>query len=133
MTREAQNAVPYRPRLVLAYADSRHAVLCCRQLRRLGWQVHLTTSGAEARRLAQALSPAVVVLDTDLPDESGWLTCAKLLLDSPGQRVVLVCEDITPDGPGRAAHAGAAALVRRAEGAAALISEVRGAVLSPAG
>jgi DNA-binding response OmpR family regulator len=118
---------------VLAYADSRHAVQCCRQLRRLGWEAHLTRSGAEARRLAHALVPAVVVLDTQLPDESGWLTCAKLLLDNPGQRVVLVADEVTPEGERLAAHAGAAALVSRHAGASALIDEVHGPALSTAG
>jgi DNA-binding response OmpR family regulator len=133
MPAPTRKPVPYRPRLVLAYADSRHAVLCCRQLRRLGWQVHLTTRGAEARRLAEALAPAVVVLDVELPDESGWLTCAKLLLGNPGRRVVLVCGEVTAEGERFAAHAGAAALVARAAGAAALVDEVHGTALSTAG
>ena len=133
MLPQAQRPAPYRPRLVLAYADSRHAVLCCRQLRRRGWEVHLTRSGAEARRLAQALAPAVVVLDADLPGESGWLTCAKLLMEVPAQRVVLVCDDVTAEGERRAAHVGAATLVSRSAGAAALINEVQGGALSSAG
>ena len=133
MTAQTKNPAPYRPRLVLAYADSAHAVLCCRQLRRLGWEVHLTTSGAEARRLAQALAPKVVVLDAELADESGWLTCAKLLHDRPGQRVVLVTDEVTSEGERLAGHVGAAILVRRSAGAAALVDQVQGGVLSTAG
>ena len=133
MTAQPKKPVTYRPRLVLAYADSAHAVLCCRQLRRLGWEVHLTASGAEARRLAQAMTPAVVVLDAALPDESGWLTCAKLLQDRPGQRVVLVTDEVTTEGERFAGHVGAAILVRRSAGAAALVDQVHGGALSTAG
>jgi DNA-binding response OmpR family regulator len=129
------NAKPvvYQPLLVLAYADSRHAVLSCRQLRRLGWQVHLTHDGAEARRLAQALDPALVVLDTDLPDESGWLTCAKLTLERPSQKVILVSPEVTAEGERYAAQAGAMALVPRSDDATALVQEVHGVIRSSAG
>jgi DNA-binding response OmpR family regulator len=133
MNAPANKPVAYRRRLVLAYADSAHAVLCCRQLRRLGWEVHLTASGTEARRLAQTLEPAVVVLDAALRDESGWLTCAKLLHDRPGQRVVLVTDEVTSEGERLAGHVGAAILVRRSAGAAALVDQVQGGVLSTAG
>jgi CheY-like chemotaxis protein len=122
-----------RPSLVLAYADSAHAALCCRQLRRLGWEVHLTRSGPEARRLAAALDPRVVVLDTDLHEESGWLTCAKLTQERPGQTVVLVTGDVTEEQLDSAHQVGAATLVPRAAGASVLINEVHGASLATAG
>jgi DNA-binding response OmpR family regulator len=125
--------IPYRPRLVLAYADSAHAVLSCRQLRRLGWEVHLTREGAEARRLSEAIDPAVVVLDTELHDESGWLTCAKLKLERPRLKVVLVGPAVTAEGERFATHVGAAALVSRSAGAASLIEEVHGIVVASAG
>ncbi len=72
----AMDAV-YRPLLVLAYADSAHAAQCGRHFRRLGWEVRLVTTGAEARRLCSMCTPGAVILDIDLPDESGWLTCAR--------------------------------------------------------
>jgi CheY-like chemotaxis protein len=122
-------SVAYRPRLVLAYADPAHAAQCCRQLRRLGWEVHLTRSGPEARRLARELAPVVVVLDTDLHDESGWLTCAKLRGENPGQRVILVCPAVNADAERLAEHVGAPLLRRDAS----LINEVHGGVLSTAG
>jgi len=31
-----------------------------------------------------------VVVATELPDESGWLTCAKMMLENGAQKVVLV-------------------------------------------
>jgi CheY-like chemotaxis protein len=113
--------------MVFAYADSTHAVLCCRQLRRLGWEVHLTRSGPEARRLARSLQPATVVLDIDLHDESGWLTCAKLTQEQPNLRVVLVTGATMSDlSCQRAHHAGAATLVHRTDGATALVGDLSG-------
>src|SRR5260370_41755240 len=72
-----------RPRLVLGYTDSAHASRCVRHFRRLGWEAHMVASGAEAQRLATELLPNVIVLDVDLPDESGWQTAAQGLLGHP--------------------------------------------------
>jgi CheY-like chemotaxis protein len=127
------NAVPYRPRLVLAYADSAHAAVACRQLRRLGWEVHLTSRGTEARRLARELHPDVVVLDADLHDETGWLTCAKLTQERPGQKVVLVSDSASAREERFRELVGAAAVVRRSAGAPALLGLVDRAALSPTG
>jgi len=109
-----------RCRLLLAYADSAHAARCARQCRRQGWEVHQTRSGQEARRLAAAIEPSVVVLDADLPDESGWLTAVKLKLERPHQRVLLVGAERTARGEQFALFIGAAGFVAREHTAAAL-------------
>jgi DNA-binding response OmpR family regulator len=119
--------------MVLAYADSQYAALCCRQLRRLGWEVHLANRGSDARRLAQALRPSVVVIDIELHDESGWLTCDKLRREVPGQKVVLVSRQSTPEDRRLAGFVGAAALVSRASGTTALVDEVLGRALPAVG
>jgi DNA-binding response OmpR family regulator len=108
----------------MAYADSSHAALSARHFRRLGWEVHLASSGPDARRLARALSPEVVILDTQLPDESGWLTCAKMVLENGAQRVLLVSADASPEERRLAATVGAAALVERNSGVPNLVDEV---------
>jgi DNA-binding response OmpR family regulator len=133
MIAQADKLVPFRPLLVLAYADSLYAALSCRHFRRLGWEVHLASSGAEARRLAHAYNPAVVVLETELREETGWLTCDKLTSELPGQKVVLVGQ--TPTGEDRrlAEFVGAAALVSRTAGVAALADEVVGTALPAVG
>ena len=41
------------------------------------------------RRLLDLLRPDVLVLDTDLYDESGWLACAKIVRDHGG---IIECE-----------------------------------------
>ncbi len=102
-----------RPRLLLAYADSDHAVRCGRQFRRRGWEVHLASTAAEASRLVERVEPDLIVLDTELPDESGWLLCAKLGLDAPKKMIVLVGPRVTPELERRGKFVGAAALVTR--------------------
>src|SRR5205807_8268820 len=87
----------YRPLMILAYVDSAHAAKCGRYFRRLGWEVHLVASAAEARRLAATVHPQVTVLDTELPDESGWLTCAKLTHEDPTRKVVLLAPNRTTE------------------------------------
>jgi DNA-binding response OmpR family regulator len=133
MIARSQKPLTFRPRLVMAYADSSHAALSARHFRRLGWEVHLASSGPEARRLARALAPELVILDTQLPDESGWLTCAKLMMENGAQKVLLVSANVTPEEKRFAATVGAAAVVERHHGVPALINEVMDKALPHAG
>jgi DNA-binding response OmpR family regulator len=119
-----------RPRIVLAYADPSHASQSCRQLRRHGWEVHLANTGFDARRLIPFLSPDVLVLDTDLYDESGWLACAKVVQDFPDQRVILLGSEPTGELQRFARFVGASALVDRSAGAEVLVEEVVGRTMS---
>src|SRR5947208_16969039 len=96
-----------RPRLLLAYSDSAHASRCVRYFRRLGWEVHMSASGNEAQRLACELAPSVVVLDADLPDESGWLSSAKITLAHPEEKVILLTSDLQDETRRRADTVGA--------------------------
>ncbi len=125
MIARTEKPLMFRPRLVLAYADSAHAALSCRLLRRQGWEVHLANSGADARRLSRLLAPQIVVLDTDLREESGWLTCAKLKMENPAQRVVLVSAEVTFAAEIFAEFVGAMAVVARDAGMPALLDGVQ--------
>ena len=133
MIARTEKPMSFRPRLVLAYADSALSALSSRHFRRLGWEVHSTNSGVEARRLAHALRPRIVVLETDLRDESGWLTCAKLTAGGTDARVVLLADEVTPRERSFADAVGASAVVAARAGLPALIEEVHDAVLSTAG
>jgi CheY-like chemotaxis protein len=73
----------------------------------------MVASGAEARRLATELLPNVILLDVDLPDESGWQTAAKILLGQHAPRVLLLAGEADEGLDERARSLGAAALVRR--------------------
>ncbi len=120
-----------RPRLLLAYADPAYASDCGRYFRRLGWEVQMVASGAEARQLASEYQPNVVALDAELLDESGWLTSAKISTENPDLGIILVTDEETESTPHRLHMVGATQSVRRADGAEALGHAVLGsAVLS---
>jgi DNA-binding response OmpR family regulator len=123
----------FHPCLILAHGDPVYAASACRAFRRLGWDVYLARTGPEVRRLARMLEPDLVVLDAELPEETGWLTCDKLTHEAPRAKVVLV--DDIPDAQREqfAAFVGAAALVGRKAGMAPLLDEVRSTVLPAAG
>jgi DNA-binding response OmpR family regulator len=118
--------------MVLAYGDSAQAAILARFFRRHGWEVHIAISGPDARRLAYGLTPEVVILDTELPDESGWLTCAKLVLENGAQRVILVSAHATAEEQHLAETVGAAALVDRTNALAELAEQVLGNALNHA-
>jgi len=133
MIARTEKPLSFRPRLVLAYADSALSALSSRHFRRLGWEVHQTSSGVEARRMAHALHPQAVVLETELRGESGWLTCAKLTLTGDDFKVVLVSDGVTTEQEEFAQTVGAAAIVDRRAGLSALVDEVHEAALPTVG
>src|SRR5437870_1206831 len=113
-----------RPRLLLVYADSVHAVRCSRFFRRHGWDVRMAASGNEALSVIEALAPAAVVLDAELPDESAWATSARIRREHPGLTVVVLADD---------AHerpVGGAALVTRRAGLEGLAERLLGAAVA---
>jgi DNA-binding NarL/FixJ family response regulator len=71
----------------------------------------------------------MVILDSELPDESGWLTCAKLTQEQPELHVVLVADHIDASSHQFAYYVGAAALVSRNDGLRALVDEARDVAL----
>ena len=75
----------------------------------------MVASGHEAQRLAGELQPDVVLLDIDLPDESGWLSAAKILLQQPNQKLILLAGDLTDQLRERAQSVGASGIIARGE------------------
>ena len=130
MLRFEQNS--YRPLLIWAYVDSSHAARCGRYFRRQGWDVRLVASAGEARRLTELLAPRAVVLDTELPDESGWLTCAKLTHEGPGRNVILLAPSRSGQPERNTAAVGATALVTRADSLRVLAEAILGVRLAEA-
>jgi hypothetical protein len=100
--------------MLLAYADAAYASECGRYFRRLGWEVQMVASGAEARALADTYRPDVVVFDAELRDDNAWLTSADceviVVADSP------IHADL-PDGD---------LVVRREDGPQALVESIFG-------
>jgi DNA-binding response OmpR family regulator len=113
-----------RPALVVAHEDHVFAALVSNAFRQRGWDVHLAHSGPDVRRLARVVGAAAVVLDANLRDESGWLTCAKLTNELPHVRVILVSPGLSAEGCRFATFVGAAGLVNRHAGMRSLVEEV---------
>ena len=130
---QTERAIELRQRIVLAHTDTAFTSAASRRFHRLGYAVHLAQSGGEARRLANTLNPAVVVLDTDLADESGWLICDKLTREDASPKVILVGTSPAPEQSDFAAFVGASAYVLQQDGVKALVNEVLGAALPAAG
>ena len=112
------------PCLVLAHPHPDAQAVLARGFRRLGWDVYQAGSGPEARRLARMLSADMVILHVDLPEESGWLTCDKLIREQPSVSVILVGDDLSPRNQELADFVGASALVDRTEGMVPLVEEL---------
>lgn len=119
-----------RPQVVIAHSDTAYVLGVARAFRRHGWDAAIAAVGQEARRLAALHSARLVVLETDLPDESGWLTCAKLNVGDGGPAVILVAEEADECDADFAGFVGAARLVTRDEGLDPLLEEV--GIVAPA-
>ncbi|MGF1581674.1 MAG: response regulator [Gemmataceae bacterium] len=95
-----------RRHLVLATANRQLASDHQRSLQEIGWEARLASSGYAARRLAQEGHPELVIVEERLPEESGWLTCAKLSFVEPRPEVLLLCDHITAQTRKRALFVG---------------------------
>ena len=120
----------YRPHVVIAHTDTAYVLGVARAFRRHGWEVAIAAVGQEVRRLAALLPARLVVLETRLPDESGWLTCAKLTVGGGRERVILVADNEDDRDDQFAEFAGATRIVTRDEGLDPLLEEV--GIVAPA-
>ena len=128
---EINDASP--PCLIVVHTDTDYETAIARAFRRMGWDVYPVRSGPEARRLARMLDADVIVLDAELPLESGWLTCDKLTRERPLAKVILVGDSLPPRNQELAEFVGASALVSRDDGLTPLVEELCGAAMPAAG
>ena len=79
-------------RVVLGLPDSLRTEEMRTYFRQQGWEVHVGRTSCQVRKLAQQYAPAAIVLAAEgIDGESGWLTCAKLLMDRSRLRVHHIC------------------------------------------
>jgi ActR/RegA family two-component response regulator len=125
---------PWNPqdRLLLAHGDNSYRSEVTRKLRARGVDVTATSTAGVAHGLAQQLAPAVMVLDTNLQDESGPLVCAKMKISYPDCKVILVGPELTGEAVRLAAFVGADAFVARSEGLEALVRQILRSAVSTA-
>lgn len=112
------------PCLILAHPDPGQQGILARGFRRMGWDVYPARSGPEARRLAHLLAADMIVLHVDLPEESGWLTCDKLIREQPLASVILIGEELNTRNRDLADFVGASALLDGAGGMIPLVEEL---------
>jgi CheY-like chemotaxis protein len=124
---QSEEANGYRPELILCHRDPRHAPLLGEAFRQRGFRVHAVGSGREARALAQHLVSPTILLGTEHPEESGFLTCAKLHAEQPHLRIFLVAPVVTPERRRFAAFVGAAGLLGPQDDPRAVVRGVCGA------
>jgi DNA-binding response OmpR family regulator len=114
--------------VVVALPDSTLKAMLIERLRQRGWHVWRASSSCELRRLTAEHFPVAVVLAAEGRDESGWLTCAKLLRAQPRLRVILIGYD-DPDSECLAGFVGAAALISPEIDPSDLIAEIEGTAI----
>jgi len=112
--------------LVFGYGNSAWAATWGRWFRRHGWEVPLAATAEETYDLVHRLAPTAVILDVDLPDESGWLACAKLTLTHADRQVYLVGDRLTERKQALARFVGAAGLFDKETGIQNLLDEIGG-------
>lgn len=62
-----------------------------------GCNVHFALDGDQALSMVRSLRPDVVYLDIDIPEQDGWLVCAKLKHFPGAPIVVLMTGDVRGD------------------------------------
>jgi len=106
-------------RMVLCLGRLPTAAVIERYFQERGWRIHLAQSGMEARRMVREHRASVAMLAEEAPDqESGWLTCWKLLHELPKTRVVVLGPSHVERGSKRAEIVGASAYLHESTSAA---------------
>jgi DNA-binding response OmpR family regulator len=125
---------PARPsHIVIAHSDAEYVTDLQEALQLRGSFVHVAHSGEQARVLARRYRAVLVVLDSDMSLESGWLTADKLARENPRVRVILVTPELTDKDRIFASFVQATAVVDRVEGPGAILEkldELEGAELA---
>jgi len=76
----------------------------------------MSLGSASVVEIAASARPDAIVIDVDLPDESGWLSAAKILLVQPSQRIILLADSFDANERERARSLGVVGMVRREDG-----------------
>ncbi len=124
--------VDLRPRLVLVCSDATFSLAVRRFFAQNGWNVTLAKSCEELRSVTSSV-PQLVLIDADLPDQSGFLTCAKLLQACPDLHVYIFGTGSAPTAHRFSNFVGAAGYVDRSEGMVSVFTDLATRFASSAG
>lgn len=133
MNADQLDVVGNRPCLIIVHKDSTYTSHIGRAFRRQGWDTYPARTGPEARRLACMLQPDLMVMATELEQESGWLTCEKVTRDVPHLKVILVGDTSETRNVEFARFVGAVAFIEEGDSIQALVEEICGRSLPAAG
>jgi DNA-binding response OmpR family regulator len=115
---------PARPmRIVIAHSDAAYVADLHERLQLRGCVVHVARSGEQARLLAHRTRAEIVVLDSEMPLESGWLTADKLRREHSA-RVIVVTPEFTFQDRRFGEFVHAAAIVDRLAGPEAVLDKI---------
>ena len=91
----AQEGMPaiVRPRIVVAEDHAEMADVLQTYLEAAGYEVHLARDGVLAATMIDAVQPALVVLDANMPGLSGWTLLARLKERGAAPLVVMLTGD----------------------------------------
>ena len=112
------------PKILIAHPDLSYRTAVAWFLRQHGCQVTATGTGASLREWARISRPDICLVADRLGDESGFLTSAKLRMEFPRARILLLVERISPEDERFARYAGAEGVLRRQEGMKGLLERV---------
>ena len=85
-----------RPPILLVEDDESFSSVLARQLRAKGYDVEVASSAEEAAALLRTgLRPALVVLDINLPGDTGWDLLRLPVMKDAGSPLVIVASAIT--------------------------------------
>ena len=108
-------------RMILCLGNLPGMAVIERYFQERGWRIHLAGSGNEAREAAYALEATAAIVAEYAPnEESGWLTCWKLLSGKPKMNIVIVGDRDVDEGSRLADFVGASAYVPASQSAAGI-------------
>jgi DNA-binding response OmpR family regulator len=111
-------------RVVVAHGNLAYLAALQERLQQHGCSVHVAHSGEQARMLARRIHADIVVLDSEMPFESGWLTAEKLRRERQNARAIVVTPEATFTDRRFAEFICAAAIVDGAEGPEAVLERI---------
>lgn len=112
------------PSVLIAHPDVSYRTAVAWYLRELDWKVTATDTADSLREWARALHPDIVLVASRLPDETGFLACAKLKLEFPQCRVLMLGEKLSAEDARFAQFVGAESLIRRGDGVQKLAEQL---------
>jgi CheY-like chemotaxis protein len=124
--RDGVDAAPKRPLVIVVDDDADTRELCDLLLERAGYERALAASGEEAVSLLEQHTPALIVLDLNMPGMDGWSVAALVRKHERTARIpILVITSLTQNVENAARRAGATGFCLKPVDAKRFVKEVK--------